>query len=271
MDCGEMDHGHSPTYWKVTSIKEWSSVCTNLYNQDCSLLLFAPRINVNSYSPTKMVGILTERLSVADGHLTGENSSYLRPSDPKLPIEELRKRYNEDGYLFLKQLLPREDVLSARQKYFQFLENTGILKDGTQPVEGIFNPLKSPEDFPGFGSGTPGKGEHAEDFVTRALDAHYQDWYTQDFCKHSVLLDFIAEFTGWGQNTLGMKRSLLRNNVPSSTPIGVHYDQIFLRYGDPTSVTAWVPMGDIKLSGGGLMYLEDGTVDTLLMNNGPIH
>lgn len=39
----------------------------------------------------------------------------------------------------------------------------------------------------------------------------------------------------------------------------VHYDQIFLRYGDPTSVTAWVPMGDIKLNGGGLIYLENGT------------
>lgn len=205
-----------------------------------------------------MVGIQTERIPVADGYLTNENSSYLRASNPNLPIGELRKRYNEDGYLFLKQLLPREDVLKARQKYFQRLTDTGILQEDTSPMEGIFNSRKSPEDFPGFGSGTPGKGEYAEEFVMRALDAHYEDWYTQDFCKHPVLHQFVANFTGWGENTMGMKRSLLRNNVPHSTPIGVHYDQIFLRYGDPTSVTAWVPMGDIKLSGGGLMYLEGG-------------
>lgn len=40
--------------------------------------------------------------------------------------------------------------------------------------------------------------------------------------------------------------------------IGVHYDQIFLRYGEDTAVTAWVPIGDIKIHGGGLIYLENG-------------
>lgn len=34
--------------------------------------------------------------------------------------------------------------------------------------------------------------------------------------------------------------------------------RIFLRYGEPTAVTVWVPMGDIKLDGGGLIYLENG-------------
>ncbi|PHH73164.1 hypothetical protein CDD83_4799 [Cordyceps sp. RAO-2017] len=31
-----------------------------------------------------------------------------------------------------------------------------------------------------------------------------------------------------------------------------------MRYGEPTSVTAWVPIGDIRLEGGGLIYLEGG-------------
>jgi hypothetical protein len=51
-----------------------------------------------------------------------------------------------------------------------------------------------------------------------------------------------------------------RNNIPGTKPIGVHYDQIFLRYGEPTSVTAWVPIGDVKVNGGGLIYLEDGII-----------
>lgn len=211
-----------------------------------------------------MVGLLIERLAVNDGPLTSHNAAFLRESSPELPLEELRKRYDEDGYLFLKHLLPREDVLRARQKYFEFLAPTGILNEGSPPVEGIFNPTQSPDDFPGIGAGAPGKGDHAEQFVNRAVEAHYQGWYTEDFCRHPALYEFVAKFTGWEHNTLALKRSLLRNNVPNTTPIGVHYDQIFLRYGDPTSVTAWVPIGDIKLNGGGLIYLEKGQSCSLL-------
>lgn len=211
-----------------------------------------------------MVAILADHLAVNDGPLTSDNAALLRPSDPDLPVEELHKRYENDGYLFLKQVLPRNDVLAARDAYFSSLQCTGVLKPGTKPVEGIFDPAKDHTEYPGIGAGhadgngRPG-GDKAKQFVDLALDAHYQDWYAQKFCNHPALYDFIAKFSGWGKNTLSLRRTLLRNNLPGSKPIGVHYDQIFLRYGDPTSVTAWVPMGDIKLNGGGLVYLEDGT------------
>jgi hypothetical protein len=94
--------------------------------------------------------------------------------------------------------------------------------------------------------------------VDLAIDAHYRQWYAEDFCRHPALMDFVSRFTGWESNTLGLRRSLLRNNIPGTKPIGVHYDQIFLRHGEPTSVTAWVPIGDIKVCGGGLIYLENG-------------
>lgn len=209
-----------------------------------------------------MPGVLSQTLTVSDGPLTAENAALLRPSDPNLPLDELRHRYNEDGYLFLKQVLPREDVLEARRQYFSYLAPTGVLKDGSDPVDGIFNPEKTPDDFPGIGAGAAGGngrpgGESAAQFVDRAIEAHYKDWYAEKLCQHPALYDFIAKFTGWGQNTLTFKRTLLRNNIPATKPIGVHYDQIFIRHGEPTSVTAWVPIGDIKLAGGGLIYLED--------------
>lgn len=210
-----------------------------------------------------MVGVQVDNLAVSDGPLTSENATLLRPSESTLPLEELRNRYNEDGYLLLKGILPREDVLAARDAYFSSLESTGVLKPGTAPVEGVFDPAKNHLDYPGIGAGhidgngKPG-GERAAAFVDRALDAHYQDWYAKKFCNHPALYDFIARFSDWGNNTLSLRRTLLRNNLPGSKPIGVHYDQIFLRYGDPTSITAWVPMGDIKLNGGGLIYLEKG-------------
>ncbi|PKX94354.1 uncharacterized protein P174DRAFT_460430 [Aspergillus novofumigatus IBT 16806] len=180
-----------------------------------------------------MVGLALEHnIQVNDGPLTSENAALLRPSDPSLPLDELRARYEQDGYLFLKHLLPRDDVLEARRQYFSLLAPTSVLREGTDP--------------------------QAAQFVDLAIEAHYQDWYAEKFCNHPALVRFVAEFTGWGEHTLNFRRTLLRNNTPGTKPIGVHYDQIFLRYGEPTSVTAWVPMGDIKINGGGLIYLEDG-------------
>ncbi|GIC92080.1 uncharacterized protein Aud_008537 [Aspergillus udagawae] len=211
-----------------------------------------------------MVGLAIEHnIQVNDGPLTSETATLLRPSDPSLPLDELRARYEQDGYLFLKHLLPREDVLEARRQYFSLLAPTGVLQEGTDPVQGIFNTTKSPDEYPGIGAGAVGNngrpgGDKAAQFVDLAIEAHYQDWYAEKFCKHPDLVRFVAEFTGWGEHTLNLRRTLLRNNTPGTKPIGVHYDQIFLRYGEPTSVTAWVPMGDIKINGGGLIYLEDG-------------
>ncbi|KAJ5342760.1 hypothetical protein N7541_011884 [Penicillium brevicompactum] len=200
-------------------------------------------------------------LAVNDGPL--QNVKFLHESYPTEPLATLRQRYDEDGYLFLKGVLPRADVLKARHNYFSMMEVTGVLEEITQPVQGIFNHLKSPADYPGIGAGGAGKngrpgGDKAAQFVDLAIEAHYRDWYAEDFCRHPQLLEFIARFTGWETDTLGLRRSLLRNNIPGTKPIGVHYDQIFLRHGDPTSVTAWVPIGDIKVSGGGLTYLENG-------------
>jgi hypothetical protein len=206
-----------------------------------------------------------EKLFVNDGLLRPDQVAQLTVSSADMPMDEIRRRYNADGYVFLRGLLPKEDVLKAREEYFTMLSPSGVLKPGTEPVEGIFDAGKDAADFPGIGAGAVGGngrpgGETAGKFVDLALEAHYADWY-RTFCGHPVLKDFIARMTGWGDNTLGVRRSLLRNNTPGNKAIGVHYDQIFLRHGEPTSVTAWIPIGNISLTGGGLIYLENGELD----------
>ena len=220
-----------------------------------------PDINSISQNITLNESVI-ERLFVNDGLLEPEQVARLRPSDPTLPVEELRKRLEEDNYLFLKGLLPREDVLKARAAYFNFLSPTKLLKPGTGAVEGIFDLTKDPAGFPGIGAGSTGKnsrpgGEQAALFVDLALQAHMEDWYAEDFCKHPALIEFVSKISGWGENTLQFRRSLLRNNIPGTHAIGVHYDQIFLRHGEVSNLTAWCPMGDIKINGGGLIYLEN--------------
>lgn len=207
--------------------------------------------------------LTTAKLYVNDGLLQQDQVGKLKESSPDMPIDELRRRYDEDGYVFVKGLLPREDVLKARAEYFSMLAPSGVLKPGTEPVDGIFDSAKDAADFPGIGAGAAGGNgkpgaETAEHFVDLALQAHYANWYKEKFCKHTVLKEFIARLSGWGDSTLGIRRSLLRNNTPGNKAIGVHYDQIFLRHGEPTSITAWIPMGDISLTGGGLIYLENG-------------
>ncbi|KAF3055114.1 putative phytanoyl- hydroxylase protein [Daldinia childiae] len=231
-------------------------------------------------------------LYVNDGLLEPEQVGSLRHSSPHEPLEDLRQRYKNDGYLFLKNLLPREDVLKAREAYFTLLAPSGVLAPGTPPVEGVFDKEKDKLNFPGmyvrhlnctllilfhgntylkecfftsspnptFGAGSTDANGRPRGglFVDLALQAHEEPWYKDEFCKHPTLHSFISKFTGWGDNTLGLTRSLLRNNTPQNKAIGVHYDQIFLRYGEDTSMTAWIPMGDVALDGGGLIYLEGG-------------
>lgn len=211
---------------------------------------------------TEVTDIEPPKQIVNDGELDPSQVSFLRRSTTDLSLEELHYRFQEDGYLFIKGLLPRDAVLKAREEYFKFLEPTGVLKPGTKPIDGIFDDEKDRLAFPGIGAGAAGgnghPGDHAAAFVDRALLAHYQDWYAEDLCKHPALKEFISKLTGWGNNTTAFVRTLLRNNVPGNKAIGVHYDQIFLRHGEPTSITAWVPIGDIRLDGGGLIYLERG-------------
>ncbi|SPO06772.1 uncharacterized protein DNG_09466 [Cephalotrichum gorgonifer] len=206
-------------------------------------------------------------LYVNDGLLRPDEVAPLHPSSPSEPVEQLYKRYAADGYLFLRGLIPREDVLDARKSYFSALEPTLFLEPNLPVVDGIFNSSSSRDDFPGIGSGQLDldPGSPAARFVDAAVKSHTDSWYIGSkeegitgFCNHPAILEFVARFTGWAENTLTVRRTLLRNNTPGNHAIGVHYDQIYMRYGEPTSVTVWVPIGDVKLEGGGLIYLEEG-------------
>lgn len=210
-------------------------------------------------------------LFVNDGLLSPSEVLPLRVSHPSEPLDTLRARFDADGHLLLRGLLPRDDVQRARKAYFDALAHTGVLKPDTPAVEGRFDDAKPASDFPGLGAGQdtagangrPGSSETAAAFIDAAFEQHTAPWYWSEdgtgFAQHPVLRRFVEEFTGWGgERTAPVKRTLLRNNTPGNKAIGVHYDQTFMRYGEPTSVTAWVPIGDVSLEGGGLIYLEDG-------------
>lgn len=91
----------------------------------------------HSTSPTRSAWP-GKALYVNDGLLPDDQILQLKPTTLDTPLDEVRRRYQEDGYVFLKGLIPREDVLRAREEYFKLLSPSGVLKPGTEPVEGIF-------------------------------------------------------------------------------------------------------------------------------------
>jgi len=108
----------------------------------------------------------------------------------------------------------------------------------------------------------PGKLRHTlglkdinVNYQEKVVEAHSAPWYVT-FANHPVLKDFVEKFTSWKDTTL-LERSLFRPNIPGGETTQVHYDQSFLRAGPPTALTAWVPLGDVAINGGGLLYLDN--------------
>jgi hypothetical protein len=78
------------------------------------------------------------KLLSSGGPIDPNSIGRLRPTDLSTPLEEIRERYAKEGYVWLKGLLPAADIWKARQDYFEFLQPTGLLGEGTDPKDGIY-------------------------------------------------------------------------------------------------------------------------------------
>ena len=178
---------------------------------------------------------------------------WLRETPADTSIEEIRRRLFEDEYVFVKGLLPREDVLKTREHYFSQFQSLGMIKPETSTVDAIYNSDDDPASHAGIGGGEPTcNGE-----LQCLTDAHVKQLYL-DFVAHPRLRAMIRDLMQWEEESL-VKRTMLRHNIPGGQSTGVHYDKLFLRGGGAFFLTAWVPIGDTKATGGGLMYLEEST------------
>ena len=163
---------------------------------------------------------------------------YLVTTDPGLGIKRLREIYAEQGYVWLKGLLKRQDVIDFRGWVFSHLAETGILKPGADPALGL-----GPSDA------FDGKA------ASRRLMSIVRSVAYEGFCSQPALWRFMDEFLG-GLSYLH-KRKIMRYTLPNSATVTpAHYDLVYLRGGTSRIVTAWIPIGDITVDMGGLVYLE---------------
>jgi ectoine hydroxylase-related dioxygenase (phytanoyl-CoA dioxygenase family) len=163
---------------------------------------------------------------------------WLIPSDPERPIAALREQYQEQGYLWLRGILERNEILAFRRRYFVAMLPTGMVAAGSDAVEGI-------------ASGQPVDHElHKKLLMEFVRTAAYEA-----FCLQPRIWQFYEKFLG-GAVYLH-KRKIIRSSSPGdkgSTP--AHYDLIYLRGGTDTVCTSWIPIGDTPVEMGGLAYLE---------------
>ena len=60
-----------------------------------------------------------EELSVKGikGDIQDQHLGRLRPTSKDTPLTEMKQKLSDDGYLFIKNLIPREDVFHVRKRY----------------------------------------------------------------------------------------------------------------------------------------------------------
>lgn len=157
----------------------------------------------------------------------------------------------------MKGLIDRDLVNKCRRDYIEYVDRgSKIIKPGSNPEEGIF----SGNDWRNYvlpggtraALGLPDDGP----FVENVIKSHIAPFYLKFKDEVAKQVEpFVAKLRGF-KEPYCLPRSLLRCAVPGAESTPVHYDQIYLRAGPPTSITGWVPIGDIEKQGGGLIYLD---------------
>ena len=155
--------------------------------------------------------------------------------------DELRRRFDEDGYVLLRSVLDRQRVLDLRERYFAAFDPT-LLEPGSSPRDGIFSG-STPTGLPDYGTA----GHPAYDLV-RAPEF---DTFTSD-----PALRRVAEVLLDGDVELLPRRILRHFDRLSGKASRAHVDYDYMDHGSDRIVTAWIPLGDCPVECGGLVYLE---------------
>ena len=145
-------------------------------------------------------------------YLDSDTVGWLKETPIPTSMEEMRRRFEEDGYIWVKNVMPREDVLDMREAYFTHLAPTGILKPGTSPRDGIFDDREDPVVHNGVGgTDLPEDKER----VKKLEEVHTIPFYLA-FLEHPKLREFIRTFMGWEGDVL-IKRTMLRHESLSTS------------------------------------------------------
>lgn len=193
--------------------------------------------------------MLTSNGYVLDERADRLGSLHETPDADRSDHDALWERLRSQGYLLLRDQIPREQVLAFREFYFGELAAIGLLAPGTDPAAGM------------AGTGTIDPAAFREVMFKRIVPSvEYQD-----FCTSPAIRGWFEWFLGADVHL--HKRKILRHTRPGDNGIGTatqaHYDLVYLREGTDRVLSMWIPLGDCPTTLGGLTYLE-GTHRTIM-------
>jgi len=172
--------------------------------------------------------------------------------------DRLRQRIAEDGFLFLRDFIPRELVLELRRRILEIVERNGWMKAGTDIMEGIADRdaiarSAAVESFHAWGTGIPNR-------VYRDVQCLEQFHALAHHPKFIALYETIFQ-----SGVLIHPRHIARVMLPSPglSPTPPHQDFIHIQ-GTTNVWTCWMPLGDCPVRAGGLSVLRGSNQDGLL-------
>ncbi|PAW66360.1 MAG: hypothetical protein B9S34_08370 [Opitutia bacterium Tous-C1TDCM] len=145
---------------------------------------------------------------------------------------ELHRRFETDGYLYMRGYLDRDEVLAARASLTERLAAAGVLDPAHPHEDGVCKP----------GSGYVFKPE-----ITDGNAA------VQNLLYSGRLVDFYTRF--FGEPIRHYDFTWLRAIGPGKGT-NPHCDLPYMGRGTHRHMTCWLPYGDISYELGGLMVLE---------------
>lgn len=174
--------------------------------------------------------------------MTSESLSELEVSNSIIDdAEQLQRRLEEDGYLFFRQLLDPDRLLSLRREMLTVMQAGGWLVEGTDPVDGIADPsARSTEGDPEY------------------TDVYHEVYKLQSF--HEIahgrnVLDLLERIRGC--TMMPQPQKVARLWFPKFTEHTTPIHQDFVHFqGTYDNLTCWSPVGDCPVELGGLAVLR---------------
>ena len=173
---------------------------------------------------------------------TADCFGLLRRADDVLDDrDELWRRMEEDGYLYLPGLLDGDEIMVARAEVMERLDRAGMLDENYPVIEGVVAPKA---EYNGASTGpfmpqmTQGNQPLHTLLYGGAMMAFYE-FFLGGAVRHYDYTWFRAKKPG---------------HTTATTP---HYDVVYMGRGTKKLYTSWTPLVDVPYEMGGLLVLEN--------------
>lgn len=185
----------------------------------------------------------------ARGHdldIAPERFGFLAPSTDALDNPaELRRRLEEEGYLYVPGFFDPNLIVNARRSLTDRLSAQGLLHPDRNPCDGIAHP-----------------------------DPACRTTFKPDLTENNEAIDRVV----FGPEIFGFYESLFGEAVRAfdfkwlraiGTGLGTqpHCDWVYMSRGTPRLLTCWIPYGEVPLELGGLMVLERSHLQAARIKN----